>query len=163
LAPSTGAGDHMVRSSSGDTKPREKRRPPGRSSEPVTIINNHTNQSVTTASRPNVTPVPGIHATVPDARMAPSNSTRSSAAMPDIDATTSSVKGVSAVVSGYAGGKAGQPTYEEVCTGRTGHVEVVQIEFDPVEIEAEPGRPDDVRNMQRSEVELGWCGVVIAE
>lgn len=41
------------------------------------------------------------------------------------------LKGVRAVVSGYSGGQLKNPTYEQVCTGRTGHAEVVQITFDP--------------------------------
>ena len=41
------------------------------------------------------------------------------------------IKGVKSVVSGFAGGQTPRPTYEMVCTGLTGHAEVVQIEFDP--------------------------------
>ncbi len=41
------------------------------------------------------------------------------------------LKGVKSVVSGYSGGHKDQPTYEEVCTGDTGHAEVVQITYDP--------------------------------
>lgn len=40
------------------------------------------------------------------------------------------LKGVSAVVSGYAGGHVSEPTYEQVCTGTTGHAEVVQLSYD---------------------------------
>jgi peptide-methionine (S)-S-oxide reductase len=41
------------------------------------------------------------------------------------------LKGVEAVVSGYSGGAAANPSYRDVCTGTTGHAEVVQVTFDP--------------------------------
>jgi len=41
------------------------------------------------------------------------------------------VKGVHKVISGYAGGTTENPSYEQVCTGKTGHAEVCQIIFDP--------------------------------
>jgi peptide-methionine (S)-S-oxide reductase len=48
-----------------------------------------------------------------------------------LEAVYKDLKGVESVVSGYAGGQVGNPTYEQVCSGRTGHAEVVQITFDP--------------------------------
>jgi peptide-methionine (S)-S-oxide reductase len=44
------------------------------------------------------------------------------------------LRGVQRVVSGYAGGTVANPTYDDVCAGRTGHAEVVQVTFDPAEI-----------------------------
>lgn len=44
------------------------------------------------------------------------------------------VNGVQKVVSGYSGGTTENPTYEEVCTGKTGHAECTQIYFDPLVI-----------------------------
>lgn len=47
------------------------------------------------------------------------------------------LKGVSRAVSGYSGGTIKNPSYKEVCTGRTGHAEVVQVTFDPAVISLE--------------------------
>lgn len=47
-----------------------------------------------------------------------------------LEATFERLDGVSSVVSGYAGGTVPNPTYKQVCTGATGHAEVVQITFD---------------------------------
>jgi peptide-methionine (S)-S-oxide reductase len=41
------------------------------------------------------------------------------------------LRGVKSVKSGYAGGRRANPTYDQVCTGTTGHAEVVQVTFDP--------------------------------
>ena len=51
-----------------------------------------------------------------------------------LDAVFRGLKGVEGVVSGYAGGTVPDPSYEAVCTGRTGHAEVVQVTFDPAVI-----------------------------
>ena len=47
-----------------------------------------------------------------------------------LEAVYDEVKGVVSVESGYAGGHVKNPSYKEVCTGRTGHAEVVQVTFD---------------------------------
>lgn len=51
-----------------------------------------------------------------------------------VEAIFQQLEGVSKVTSGYSGGHIKNPAYKEVCTGRTGHAEVVQIEFDPEKI-----------------------------
>ena len=54
-----------------------------------------------------------------------------------LDATYQLVPGVKSVVSGYAGGTVVNPSYQDVCTGGTGHAEVVKIEYDPAETSVE--------------------------
>jgi peptide-methionine (S)-S-oxide reductase len=51
-----------------------------------------------------------------------------------LEAVYDDLKGVESVVSGYMGGKTAQPTYDDVCSGQTGHAEVVQITFDPAQV-----------------------------
>lgn len=47
------------------------------------------------------------------------------------EAALKELAGVESVTSGYAGGEVDNPTYEAVCSGTTGHAEVVQVEYDP--------------------------------
>ena len=51
-----------------------------------------------------------------------------------LDAVYAKVKGIVTVESGYCNGHVVQPTYEQVCTGRTGHAEVVRLQYDPGQI-----------------------------
>jgi peptide-methionine (S)-S-oxide reductase len=48
-----------------------------------------------------------------------------------LEAVFDDLKGVASVESGYMGGRTANPTYQEVCSGKTGHAEVVQLTFDP--------------------------------
>ena len=51
-----------------------------------------------------------------------------------VEAVFDDLKGVQAVESGYMGGKTLNPTYDDICTGRTGHAEVIRVSFDPAEV-----------------------------
>jgi peptide-methionine (S)-S-oxide reductase len=51
-----------------------------------------------------------------------------------LEAVYNELRGVQRVVSGYAGGTLANPTYQQVCTGATGHAEAVQITYDPDEV-----------------------------
>lgn len=48
-----------------------------------------------------------------------------------VEAVFTQLRGINRVTSGYAGGHVANPTYKDVCGGRTGHAEVVQVAFDP--------------------------------
>ena len=61
--------------------------------------------------------------------------------------------GVGSVKSGYAGGHTSNPTYREVCTGHTGHAEVVQVAFEPSTISYD--------DLLRNDVELPWGAFVV--
>lgn len=51
-----------------------------------------------------------------------------------VEAAFRKVKGIAASGVGYMGGSVPNPTYDDVCTDRTGHTEVVQVEFDPLQV-----------------------------
>ncbi|MDR0194358.1 MAG: peptide-methionine (S)-S-oxide reductase MsrA [Myroides sp.] len=51
-----------------------------------------------------------------------------------VEAMFSSLKGVVEVLPGYTGGTKENPTYEEVCTGQTGHAEVIKVSYNPSEV-----------------------------
>ena len=54
-----------------------------------------------------------------------------------VEAAFREVKGVVNVTVGYLGGTMKNPTYRDVCTGRTGHAEVVEVEYDPAQVSYE--------------------------
>ena len=71
---------------------------------------------------------PDIHATVPAGKEVV---TLAGGCFWCLEAVYDRMNGVESVESGYMGGQAPNPTYEQICTGRTGHAEVVRITFDP--------------------------------
>lgn len=54
-----------------------------------------------------------------------------------VETTFRLVKGVTSATVGYSGGSLNDPTYEDVCSGKTGHAEVVQVEYDPSKVSYE--------------------------
>lgn len=54
-----------------------------------------------------------------------------------VEATFRQVKGVTSTAVGYSGGTLEKPSYEDVCTDKTGHAEVVQVEYDPSKVSYE--------------------------
>src|SRR5687768_15976643 len=54
-----------------------------------------------------------------------------------VEAAFREVPGVTSTAVGYLGGTLHNPTYEDVCSGRTGHAEVVEVEYDPAQVSYE--------------------------
>ena len=54
-----------------------------------------------------------------------------------VEAVYQRIEGITKVTSGYMGGKVSNPTYKQICTGQTGHAEVVKVEFDPAKLSLE--------------------------
>ncbi len=85
---------------------------------------------------------PPIMNAAPDSKTSGPSSTRQLATLGGgcfwcTEAIFETFQGVKSVTSGYAGGTAANPTYKQVCSGTTGHAEVIQIEFDPSKISYE--------------------------
>jgi peptide-methionine (S)-S-oxide reductase len=77
-----------------------------------------------------------------------------------VEAVFERLDGVTSVVAGYAGGHTINPTYEEVCSGTTGHAEVAQITFDPSKISYEQlldvlWQAHDPTTLNRQEADVG--------
>ena len=51
-----------------------------------------------------------------------------------VEAAFAAIPGVTATAVGYEGGSLNRPTYKDVCTDKTGHAEVVELDFDPKEV-----------------------------
>ena len=67
------------------------------------------------------------------------------------EAMFKAIPGVLSVTSGYAGGTKETPTYQEVCTGTTGHAEVIQVVFDPNKVSAAEHAIKNPQTMDRRE------------
>lgn len=80
------------------------------------------------SANPSTAPAPDAAAPVPPKRQL---ATFGSGCFWCTEAVFQQLKGVEKVVSGYTGGKLPNPTYEDICSGLTGHAEVIQLTFDP--------------------------------
>lgn len=77
-----------------------------------------------------------------------------------MEAVFQQVEGVREVVSGYAGGSVKSPTYEQVCTGKTNHAEVVKVIYDPQQVSYEEllnifWKAHDPTQLNRQGVDVG--------
>ncbi len=87
-----------------------------------------------------------------------------------VEAVYTRTNGVVAASPGYAGGRTEDPTYEEVCSGRTGHAEVVRVEFDPAVIPREEvlrlffrAHDPTTRNRQGNDVGTQYRSIILYE
>lgn len=76
----------------------------------------------------------GVIGVAPAAHAATAKATFAGGCFWSAESMFEGLKGVSSVVSGYAGGTVANPSYEQVCDGNTGHAESVQITYDPAQI-----------------------------
>ncbi len=76
-------------------------------------------------------PIPAAGTAAPAAGAATSVAVLGGGCFWCLEAVFKDLEGVSGVLSGYAGGSTVSPSYEQVCSGRTGHAEVVRVSYDP--------------------------------
>jgi len=67
------------------------------------------------------------------------------------------ISGVTATISGYMGGHSKNPTYEQISTGRTGHAEVVQVEYDPKRVSYDKLLEVFWRNIDPTQKDAQFC------
>ena len=77
-----------------------------------------------------------------------------------VEAVYQRIEGITKVTSGYMGGTVPNPTYKQICTGRTGHAEVVKVEFDPAKLSLEKvlavfWKAHDPTTLNRQGVDIG--------
>lgn len=82
-------------------------------------------------NRPSLTGGCALPPIVPSSSMETQKATFGAGCFWGVEETFRQLKGVTSTAVGYAGGSKDNPTYEDVCSDRTGHAEVVEVEFDP--------------------------------
>jgi peptide-methionine (S)-S-oxide reductase len=87
-----------------------------------------------------------------------------------IEAVYKRTPGIESVTSGYAGGDTENPSYEQICTGKTGHAEVVQVEYDPEQISLRgildtfwKAHDPTTRNRQGADVGTQYRSIILYE
>lgn len=116
--------DELTLSEAGDLAPVEPRADEVPSAEPTPS---------TEAAPEGTAPTPTVTMTNEGTDTSPSEevATLGAGCFWCIEAVLEQVEGVQSVESGYTGGQTENPTYKDICTGRTGHAEVVRVSFDP--------------------------------
>ena len=78
---------------------------------------------------------PGVRDPIARAMLAPmEKATFGAGCFWGVEAAFQEIEGVTSTAVGYSGGTLANPTYQDVCSGRTGHAEVVQVEYDPARV-----------------------------